>query len=115
MCRGTFASEDDLALGVWHVSADGLHIGLPHVHGDRLDAGELVRRQPREVALEAGLLAVLRDVFDGRPVQVADERQVLVPLGDRLLVDAEVGRRAGLLGAPPALDGPLEDARPRPS
>ena len=84
-------------------------------NGDRLDAGELVRRQPREVALEAGLLAVLREVFDGRPVQVADERQVLVPLGDRLLVDAEVGRRAGLLGAPPALDGPLEDARPRPS
>jgi hypothetical protein len=59
-------------------------IGLPHVQADRLDAGDLVRRQAREVAFQAGLFAVLREVFDGRLVQVADEREVLVPLGEDL-------------------------------
>jgi hypothetical protein len=44
----------------------------------------LVRRQAREVAFQAGLFVVLREVFDGRLVQVADEREALVPLGEDL-------------------------------
>src|SRR3989304_4874005 len=66
------AVEDHLGLGRGHVGADSLDVGLPHVQGDRLDADELVLRQPREVARQARLLAVLGEEFDGGPVQVAD-------------------------------------------
>ena len=75
----------------------------------RGDTGELVGRQAREVAGQARLLAVLRDELDRRPIQVADEGEVLVPLGDGFLVDTEVGRHTRALGALPAFDRPLED------
>ena len=31
--------EDNLRPTVRHVGQDGLHVGLPHVHGDGLDRG----------------------------------------------------------------------------
>ena len=54
------------------------------------------------VGVQAGLLAVVRDVFHGGPVQVADQRDVAMPLGHRLLVHAQVGDDARFLARWPA-------------
>ncbi len=71
------------------MAADGLDIGLPHVQGDRLDAGELLSRQAA-VASKAGLVTTSRGL-DGRPVDVADQREAPVTLAIAF-VGAEVRR-----------------------
>jgi len=44
MLHDVEAIEDDLLPGQRHCLERGLHIGLPHVHRDRLDPIELGRR-----------------------------------------------------------------------
>ncbi len=83
------AVEDDLLGRLGHLRPRRLDVGLPHVHGHRLDAVELLLRQPRVVAVETLLLAIFGDVLHRALVQVADQRQVAMALGRRLLVDAD--------------------------
>ena len=103
------AIEPDLGLGLRHVGPDRLEVGLPQVQGDGLDARPLLVGQAREVLGQARLLALLPDELDGGAIQVADQGEVVMRLGDRLLADAQVGGDAGPLGALPSLDRALEN------
>ncbi len=73
-------------------------MGLPHVHGDGLDPRQLLFGQGQIEGIQTGLLAVVGDGFDRRPIEVEDQRDVAVPLGGRLLVHAEPGHDAARLG-----------------
>ena len=79
--------EHDLAVRVGQVRAGGLHVGLPHIHGHRGDPVALRWRERRPEGVQARLLAVVSEVQDAAPVQIRHDRQVPMPLGDRLPVD----------------------------
>jgi len=61
------------------------------------------------VGIQAGLLAVVADVFHGGPVQVADQCDVVMSFGHGLFIHAEPGDDAWLLGPLPPRDRPFHD------
>ena len=69
----------------------------------------ITSRQAREVPGQARQLAILPDDLEGGAIQGADQGDVVVPLGDWLLVDAQAGGHARPLGPLPPLDRVLED------
>jgi len=68
--------EDDLLLGPQEVGPGGLHVGLPHVHGDGLDPLQLLGRECGPEAIETLLLAVLSQVEHALVVQLSHHREV---------------------------------------
>jgi hypothetical protein len=94
--------EDDLRRRVVQMGQRRLEVGLPHVHGDRLDPLPLGGREGLPEPVQALLLAVLREIQDPAPLQIRDHGEVAMALGDRLLVHAEA--RHDL--APPAAQAP---------
>ena len=89
----------------------GLHVRLPHLHGHGLDARLLGVGERRPEPIQALLLAVVGQLEHPAPVQIRDDGEIPMSLGDGLLVDAQA-RDDGLLapGQPslyrPALDAP---------
>ena len=67
-------------------------------------------RQRRVVAVQTLLRAVFGDVLHRALVQVAHEREVAVPLGRRLLVDADPAHDSRLLACSPPRHRPLHHA-----
>jgi hypothetical protein len=63
-----------------------------------------------ELPVQARLFPILCDVLDGFAVQVADQGEVVVALGNRLLIDAQPGDDGLRLGSQPSRDGFLLDA-----
>ena len=104
------AVENDLLRRRRHLRSRRLNVGLPHVHRHRLDAVKLLLCQSRVVAVETLLRAVFGDVLHRALLQVADQRQVPVPLGRRLLVDADPAHDLRRFALPPPRDGALHNA-----
>ncbi len=100
--------EDDLRRSIVQMGPRRLDVGLPHVHGDRLDPFPLGGREGLPEPVQALLRAVLREIQNPAPLRIRDHREVPMPLGDRLLVHPEArddvvaaageapGHRAGL-------------------
>ena len=104
------AVEDRLLRRLKHARPRGLNVGLPHVHRHRLDAIKLLRCQSRVVPVETVLRAVFGDVLHRALIQVADQRQVRVPLGRGLLVDADPANDLRRFALPPPRDGARHNA-----
>lgn len=64
--------EDDLLIRLGHLRPRGLDVGFPHVYRHRFDASDLLRCQPRIVAVETCLGAIFGDVLHPALIQVTD-------------------------------------------
>ena len=74
--------EDDLVVGVDEMSSHRVGVGLPHVHGHRLDARQLLIGETLEIAVQAGRAALVGDVLDRVLVEVTHHGDVvLAPAG----------------------------------
>ena len=103
------AVEADLRRRRRHLRPRRLHVGRPPVHRPRLNAVKLLRCQSRVGAVETRLRAVFGAVPHRALIQVADPRQIRVPLGRRLLVDADPAHDLRRFALPPPRDGALQN------
>ncbi len=101
------AVEDDLLRRLRHARPRRLHIGLPPVHRDGLDAVELLRRQPRVVAVKTTVEYIAEDRKQGALIQVADQRELAMALGRRLLIHPDSGHDPRTLTGSSPRDRPL--------
>ena len=81
---------------------------LPHIHGHRFNRRALFRRQLLIITLQRRFLTALADVFNRVVLQVADQRHILMPLGDSFLVDANMTRRSCLFAFQAAGHGTVQ-------
>jgi hypothetical protein len=94
--------KDHFPVSVRNIVAAGVDGGRPYVQADRLNLFAALLGEGVEVGGQARFLAVLADVLDRELVQVADERHVAMPLGNRLLINADLFRNVITLGGTPA-------------
>jgi hypothetical protein len=82
VARGVTLGSTYLPVRVGQVGAHQVGVGLPHVHGDGLDTTELLEAETLEIAVQAGLTALIRDVLHRRGIEVAHHGDVvLAPAG----------------------------------
>jgi len=97
--------EDDLRGGVVHMRQRRLDVRFPHIHGDGLQPLALGGRQRGPEPVQALLLAAFGEIEDAAPVQIRDDGEVAMPLGDRFLVHAEMRDDLVLSAGEPTGDG----------
>jgi len=101
--------EHDLGVRARQMRPRGLHVGLPHVHGDGPDAVTLGGRQGGPEPVQTLLLAIIRQVEHVALLQVSHDRQVAMPLRDGFLIDPQADDHLGPAPSQPSLDGPRLD------
>ncbi len=78
--------EDDLAVRSRQVLPHRGDVGIPHVHGHRLDRADLLRRQGRPEPVQAALFAVLGHVQHAAPCQIVHQGEIVMALAKRFLI-----------------------------
>ena len=89
---------------------DGLAVGLPHVHGNGRNSGDLRLIHGLQSNDQTGFRPVRRDLQDATALQVGQDRDVSMPLPDSLLINAQVSHDVGLSPTKATDDRPLHDA-----
>lgn len=92
---------DDLSSRSGHMLERGLEVGLPHVHGHRLDARQLRLGELEVVSLKALGLTLISHVLHVAADKIANQAHVVVPFAECLLVHAQIPRGLRLLAFPP--------------
>jgi hypothetical protein len=91
------AVEDDLGGGQRNGFKGELDAGLPLVHRNCLDAGELLRRVGSVKSRQTRFFAAPCDEPDGSAVNVVDDCQITMAFKERLPIDADAGDGGRLL------------------
>jgi len=80
----------DLARGARQVHQRRAHIRLPHVHGDRRDPRQLLRRQGFPKGIQARLVPILPPVFHRRLLlgHLGHDGQIVLAPAHPLFIDA---------------------------
>jgi len=90
MLRHMELVEDDLGVGARQMGARRSDIGLPHIHGDRLDGIQMLAGQALPETVEAVPRAVIGDIENPGVLQVGDHGNVFMTPLERSLVDSQV-------------------------
>ena len=102
--------EDDLAVRFRQVRPQRGDVGVPHVHGHGLDRTDLFWCQSCPIPVQAALFAVFSHVQHPAPRQIVHQRQIVVTLAKRLLIDTDLSDRLGLAALQSTLYRSLHDA-----
>ena len=88
----------------------GRNVGVPHVHGHGLNLGKLLTQKLPKLALQALQAALIPHKLNRALVDIANQRLVFVPLGDRLLIHSYMDGQPALLAPLAPIHRPLQNA-----
>ena len=105
------AAGDDTLNGTRQVRLRRAHIRLPHVHGDRLDPHQLLRRQGFPKGVQARLVPLLPHVFYRRLLlgHLGHDGQIVLAPAHPLFIDAQTRHHRRHLAGQASLHGALLD------
>ena len=101
--------KNDFLLPFWKHVQHRMNVSLGHIHANGLDSINLFRGELLEIACQTLLTVPLGDFLHRTTIQIANDRDVVLPPAGRFFVDSIAGDDALLLSAEPAAHGPVED------
>jgi hypothetical protein len=101
--------EDDLTIRCRHVCPYGIDVRVPHVHGDGLDATDLLRGQGLPESVQAALLAVRGHVEHSPPHQIIHQGEIALTFSKGLFIDAKLADGLRFTAFQATLHRPLHD------
>src|SRR4030042_5928257 len=99
--------KNNLLLRLRHIAPRRGNVGVPNIHGHGLNCLPLLLRKPLIIAIQTPLLTIISKILHRPRIQVTNQREILVPLSNRLLIHTDPGTRPLPLGQQPSFDRTL--------
>src|SRR4030042_5247825 len=101
--------KNNLVLRLRHIALCRSNIRVPNIHGHSLNPLPLLLRKPLIIAIQTPLLTIIGKIFHRPRIQVANQREIRVPLPNRLLIHTDPGTRPLSSGQQSSLDRSLHE------
>lgn len=86
-----------------------LHVGRDHVQRNRCNGRDLLRRQRGQAGDAAVGVVAVADRLDRAAIEVVQQRDVIMPFGERFLIESDPRQRLRLFPRLAPRHGPLDD------
>src|SRR4030066_1250601 len=101
--------KDNLLLRLRYIALRRGNVRVPNIHGHGLNSLPLLLRKPLIIAIQTPLLTIIGKILHRPRIQVTNQREILVPLPNRLLIHTDPGTRPLSSGQQPSLDRSLHE------
>src|SRR4030043_2004995 len=102
--------KDNLLFRLRYIVLRRGNVRVPNIHGHGLNPLPLLLRKPLIIAIQTPLLTIIGKILHRPRIQVTNQREILVPLPNRLLIHTDPGTRPLSSGQQPSLDRSLHEA-----
>ena len=101
--------KNNLLLCLRHIASRRGNVRVPNIHGYGVNPLPLLLRKPLIIAIQAPLLTIIGKILHSPRIQITNQREILVPLPNRLFVHTDPGTCPLSSGQQSSLDRSLHE------